>query len=128
KNLSASGQLVVERRAQEYDLLAHQELSGMARASRRLHRPGNRCARCRVRRDWPPRRRPSFTLWTRSRPASSPASIDPGGNARGISLFTAALEPKKLELLHELVPKADVVIGALVNPRHGTSGRVGYRV
>ena len=40
----------------------------------------------------------------------------PGGNATGISLFTAALEPKKLELLHELVPKA-VVIGVLVNPR-----------
>ena len=41
----------------------------------------------------------------------------PGGNATGIYLFTAALEPKKLELLHELVPKA-VVIGALVNPRN----------
>ena len=41
----------------------------------------------------------------------------PGGNATGIYLFTAALEPKKLELLHELVPKA-VVIGVLVNPRH----------
>src|SRR6516164_5067742 len=41
----------------------------------------------------------------------------PGGNATGIYLFTTALEPKKLELLHELVPKA-VVIGALVNPRN----------
>ena len=41
----------------------------------------------------------------------------PGGNATGIYLFTNALEPKKLELLHELVPKA-VVIGALVNPRN----------
>ena len=41
----------------------------------------------------------------------------PGGNATGIYLFTAALEPKKLELLHELVPKA-VVIGVLVNPRN----------
>jgi putative ABC transport system substrate-binding protein len=41
----------------------------------------------------------------------------PGGNATGIYLFTSALEPKKLELLHELVPKA-VVIGVLVNPRN----------
>ena len=41
----------------------------------------------------------------------------PGGNATGIYLFTAALEPKKLELLHERVPKA-VVIGVLVNPRN----------
>ena len=41
----------------------------------------------------------------------------PGGNATGIYLFTAALEPKKLELLHELVPQA-VVIGILANPRN----------
>jgi putative tryptophan/tyrosine transport system substrate-binding protein len=41
----------------------------------------------------------------------------PGGNATGVSLFTAVLEPKKLELLHELVPKAEV-IGVLVNPRN----------
>jgi putative tryptophan/tyrosine transport system substrate-binding protein len=41
----------------------------------------------------------------------------PGGNATGIYLFTAALEPKKLELLHQLVPQA-VVIGILANPRN----------
>src|SRR5262249_3535992 len=41
----------------------------------------------------------------------------PGGNATGIYLFTAALEPKKLELLHELVPQA-AVIGILANPRN----------
>jgi putative tryptophan/tyrosine transport system substrate-binding protein len=39
----------------------------------------------------------------------------PGGNATGFYVFTTTLEPKKLEVLHELVPKA-AVIGALVNP------------
>jgi putative ABC transport system substrate-binding protein len=39
----------------------------------------------------------------------------PGGNATGLYLFSARLEPKKLEMLHELVPKA-AVIGVLVNP------------
>ena len=39
----------------------------------------------------------------------------PGGNATGFYLFTTTLEPKKLELLHELVPTA-AVIGVLVNP------------
>jgi ABC-type uncharacterized transport system substrate-binding protein len=39
----------------------------------------------------------------------------PGGNATGMYLFSSLLEPKKLELLHQLVPKA-AVIGALVNP------------
>jgi putative tryptophan/tyrosine transport system substrate-binding protein len=39
----------------------------------------------------------------------------PGGNATGMYLFSSRLEPKKLELLHQLVPKA-AVIGALVNP------------
>ncbi len=39
----------------------------------------------------------------------------PGGNVTGIHIFSATLEPKKLEFLHELIPKA-VVICALVNP------------
>jgi putative tryptophan/tyrosine transport system substrate-binding protein len=39
----------------------------------------------------------------------------PGGNVTGIYLLTTSLEPKKLELLHELVPKAKM-IGVLVNP------------
>jgi putative ABC transport system substrate-binding protein len=39
----------------------------------------------------------------------------PGGNATGLYLFSSQLEPKKLELLHELAPKA-AVIGVLRNP------------
>ena len=41
----------------------------------------------------------------------------PGGNATGISILTRALEPKRLGLLHELVPGA-TTIGVLLNPRH----------
>src|SRR6516164_3369542 len=44
----------------------------------------------------------------------------PGGNATGVNQFSAALEPKKLELLHELVPKAGV-IGVLLNPTYPTA-------
>jgi putative ABC transport system substrate-binding protein len=39
----------------------------------------------------------------------------PGGNATGIYLFTRDLEPKKLELLTELAPRA-ATIAALTNP------------
>src|SRR5262249_59847930 len=39
----------------------------------------------------------------------------PGGNVTGVSRLSVALEPKRLELLHELVPRAGV-IGFLVNP------------
>jgi putative ABC transport system substrate-binding protein len=39
----------------------------------------------------------------------------PGGNATGVSLLTTTLEAKRLELLHELVPRAKVV-GVLVDP------------
>jgi putative ABC transport system substrate-binding protein len=41
----------------------------------------------------------------------------PGGNITGVSLFTAALEGKRLGLLHELVPGASL-IGFLVNPKN----------
>jgi putative ABC transport system substrate-binding protein len=39
----------------------------------------------------------------------------PGGNATGISILTSTLDPKRLGLLHELVPQA-ATVGALLNP------------
>jgi putative tryptophan/tyrosine transport system substrate-binding protein len=43
-------------------------------------------------------------------------SLDrPGGNVTGVSVLGSALEAKKVELLHELVPKASM-IGAVINP------------
>jgi putative ABC transport system substrate-binding protein len=39
----------------------------------------------------------------------------PGGNVTGVSRLSVALEPKRLELLHEVVPKSSM-IGFLVNP------------
>jgi putative tryptophan/tyrosine transport system substrate-binding protein len=39
----------------------------------------------------------------------------PGGNVTGISILTSTLEPKRLGLLHELVPKA-TTIAVLLNP------------
>src|SRR5262249_14553858 len=39
----------------------------------------------------------------------------PGGNLTGVSFLLGALEAKRIELLHELLPKA-TLIGALVNP------------
>jgi putative ABC transport system substrate-binding protein len=44
----------------------------------------------------------------------------PGSNATGVALFAVAVEPKKLEILHELVPKT-TQIGVLVNPRNPNS-------
>src|SRR5215472_8911041 len=39
----------------------------------------------------------------------------PGGNVTGVSRMSLAIDPKRLELLHEAVPKA-TVIGCLINP------------
>jgi putative ABC transport system substrate-binding protein len=44
----------------------------------------------------------------------------PGGNATGMSFFSSLLEPKKFELIHELVPKA-AAIAILVNPDNPNS-------
>jgi putative ABC transport system substrate-binding protein len=62
----------------------------------------------------------------------------PGGNATGVSLFAVTVEPKKLELLHQLVPRATAV-GVLTNPRNpnaetiskdlqGAAGALGLRI
>src|SRR6516165_11110114 len=47
-----------------------------------------------------------------------PSLNKPGGNLTGVYQFTAGLESKRLGLLHEMVPKVDV-IGVLVNPNYG---------
>lgn len=47
----------------------------------------------------------------------------PGGNVTGVTLFAAGLNPKRLELLRELIPRARV-IGLLVNPTNLNVERV----
>ena len=48
----------------------------------------------------------------------------PGGNVTGVSRMNVALDPKRLELLHEAAPKANV-IGCLTNP---TSPRAEFQI
>jgi putative ABC transport system substrate-binding protein len=40
----------------------------------------------------------------------------PGGNVTGINMLSVALEAKRMQLLHELVPK-DTLVAILVNPK-----------
>jgi putative tryptophan/tyrosine transport system substrate-binding protein len=47
----------------------------------------------------------------------------PGGNLTGVCMLTAALMPRRLELLLELVPQASL-IGVLVNPTNSTAGQM----
>jgi putative ABC transport system substrate-binding protein len=47
----------------------------------------------------------------------------PGGNLSGVSLLTTELMPKRLDLLCELVPQAQVV-ALLVNPKNAITGRI----
>jgi hypothetical protein len=50
----------------------------------------------------------------------------PGGNITGVSRMNVLTDPKRLELLHEVVPKASV-IACLVNPVCGRRGHVVLR-
>jgi putative ABC transport system substrate-binding protein len=47
----------------------------------------------------------------------------PGGNVTGVAILTADLNPKRFELLSELVPEAKV-IAILVNPKNASAERV----
>jgi ABC-type uncharacterized transport system substrate-binding protein len=48
----------------------------------------------------------------------------PGANLTGVYQFTTALDAKRLELLHELIPRA-TTIAALVNPNYFARGAGG---
>src|SRR5262245_8502551 len=51
-------------------------------------------------------------------PVKTGASLNrPGGNATGVSLLTVAMEAKRLQLLHELMPNA-AVVAIIVNPNN----------
>jgi putative tryptophan/tyrosine transport system substrate-binding protein len=45
----------------------------------------------------------------------------PGGNTTGVSFFASTLEVKKLEVVHELIPR-DALIAILVNPNNPQGG------
>jgi putative tryptophan/tyrosine transport system substrate-binding protein len=45
----------------------------------------------------------------------------PGGNTTGVSFFASTLEVKKLEVVHELIPR-DALVAVLVNPNNPQAG------
>ena len=47
----------------------------------------------------------------------------PGGNLTGISILTSELNPKRLELLSEMVPQA-LVVAMLINPKNASTNCV----
>ena len=51
----------------------------------------------------------------------------PGGNITGIAIWTDQLEPKRLGLLHELMPKAKM-IGVLLNPNFAPAVRASQEI
>src|ERR1700757_1275887 len=65
----------------------------------------------------------SWASATRSGWASWPVSPGPGGNVTGFSNFVSQLNPKRLELLSELVPQARV-IALLANPNNSNADRM----
>ena len=82
-------------------------------------------------RPWQPRRRPR--PYRSSSRARDPVRIGlvtnlhrPGGNITGASSFIVELEPKRLELVHDLRPNATKV-AALVNPKYRSQRSSGER-
>ena len=66
----------------------------------------------------------SLSSWTTRSATGVVASLArPGGNLTGLTLFAVELNPKRLELMRELVPQAGI-ISLLVNPSNGTTERV----